>query len=90
MSQVPIYTNFFFQLADLGCALQHAQLRDGARHLLQLIPPDVTTVQSLQWLFSRYKEDESSQNAVGDQNISVESLFFLASPSQVLYNLEVT
>ncbi|XP_012278998.1 probable ubiquitin carboxyl-terminal hydrolase FAF-X [Orussus abietinus] len=90
MSQRPQYATFFFQLADLGCNLQHPQLRDGARNLLQLVPPDTLTVTRLQWLFGHYRDDEPSQNPhCNEQNTNVDTLFFSASPSQVLYNLEV-
>ncbi|XP_046818690.1 probable ubiquitin carboxyl-terminal hydrolase FAF-X isoform X1 [Vespa crabro] len=90
MSQRPQCVNFFFQLADLGCTLQHAQLRDGARNLLQLVPPDNLTVSRLQWLFGHYEDDETSQNPhCNEHNTTVDSLFFTASPSEVLYNLEV-
>ena len=90
MSQRSQHANFFFQLADLGCTLQHAQLRDGARNLLQLIPPDTLTVTRLQWLFNHYQNDEPLQNPhSNEQTTSVDTLFFTASPSQVLYNLEV-
>ncbi|XP_001604458.2 probable ubiquitin carboxyl-terminal hydrolase FAF-X isoform X1 [Nasonia vitripennis] len=90
LSQRSQYANFFFQLADLGCTLEHAHLRDGARHLLQLVPPDTLTVSRLQWFFGRFKEDEAPQNSsIDESTTSVGSLFFTASPSQVLYNLEV-
>lgn len=87
MSQRPQYVQFFFQLADLGCTIGYPQLRDGARHLLQLVPPDSLTVSRLQWFFGRFKENEPTLN--DESNVSVGSLFFTASPSQVLYNLEV-
>ncbi|XP_043475108.1 probable ubiquitin carboxyl-terminal hydrolase FAF-X isoform X1 [Leptopilina heterotoma] len=90
MSQRSQYATFFFQLADLGCDLQLAQLRDGARNLLQLVPPDTLTVTRLQWFFSHYLDNEPSQNShCNEQATSVDTLFFTASPSQVLYNLEV-
>ncbi|KAJ8679779.1 hypothetical protein QAD02_015566 [Eretmocerus hayati] len=90
LSQKSQYISFLFQLADLGCTLDYPQLRDGARHLLQLIPPDTLTVSRLQWFFGRYKEEEPSPNpSIDESNTNVDSLFFTASPSQVLYNLEV-
>ncbi|KZC06489.1 putative ubiquitin carboxyl-terminal hydrolase FAF-X [Dufourea novaeangliae] len=90
ISQRSQYATFFFQLADLGCTLQHAQLRDGARNLLQLVPPDTLTVSRLQWLFGDCKKDDNVDTALcNEQNTTVDSLFFTASPSQVLYNLEV-
>ena len=74
----------------MGCTLEHAGLRDGARNLLQLVPPDTLTVQRLQWFFGRFKEDEAPVNSsIDESTTSVDSLFFRASPSQVLYNLEV-
>ncbi|XP_014217217.1 probable ubiquitin carboxyl-terminal hydrolase FAF-X isoform X3 [Copidosoma floridanum] len=90
LSQRHKFVTFFFQLADLGCMLEQAQLRDGARYLLQLIPADICTVQKLQRFFGRYKDHEAVQNSSADEsNVNVGSLFFSASPSQVLYNLEV-
>ncbi|XP_063973678.1 probable ubiquitin carboxyl-terminal hydrolase FAF-X isoform X2 [Diachasmimorpha longicaudata] len=90
MSQRVQHATFFFQLSDLGCSLKHSNLRDGARNLLQLVPPDALTVLRLQWLFGHYKNDEMSLNPhCNEQNTSVDTLFFAASPSQVLYNLEV-
>lgn len=87
ISQRSQHATFFFQLADLGCTLQHSQLRDGARNLLQLVPPDTLTVSRLQWLFGHCKDDDNIDN---EQNTTVDSLFFTPSPSQVLYNLEVS
>lgn len=90
MSQRAQYAQFFFQLADLGCTLRLEQLRDGARNLLQLVPPDVLTVMRLEWLFGVHKGEETTPNPpCNEYNTTVESLFFAASPSQVLYNLEV-
>lgn len=85
------YATFFFQLADLGCSLQHSQLRDAARNLLQLVPPDTLTVTRLQWLFGHYKDEDTTvvNPHCNEQNTSVDTLFFAASPSEVLYNLEV-
>ncbi|XP_023706840.1 probable ubiquitin carboxyl-terminal hydrolase FAF-X isoform X1 [Cryptotermes secundus] len=98
MSQRPHCAQFFFQLADLGCKLQYPPLRDGARMLLKLIPPDIYTVECLQSLFQNHARASTNGAAVieqGSQNMSpvsstsVESLFFGTSPSQVLYHLEV-
>ncbi|XP_076659536.1 ubiquitin carboxyl-terminal hydrolase-like faf [Halictus rubicundus] len=89
ISQRSQHATFFFQLADLGCTLQHSQLRDGARNLLQLVPPDTLTVSRLQWLFGHCKDDDIDNALCNEQNTTVDSLFFTPSPSQVLYNLEV-
>lgn len=86
MSQQPQHVQFFFQLADLGSSLEHDQLRDGAHSLLQLIPPDLMTVNKLQWLFNHSKDSELFEETLP----SIESCFFTASPTQVLYNLEVS
>ncbi|XP_066599991.1 ubiquitin carboxyl-terminal hydrolase 9X [Prorops nasuta] len=89
MSQKSQNAIFFFKLADLGCSLQHAQLRDGARNILQLIPPDTVTVTRLQYLFG-HKENDSKKNIYCNTvYTNVDTLFFEAGPSQVLYNLEV-
>jgi ubiquitin carboxyl-terminal hydrolase 9/24 len=98
MSQRPDCAQFFFQLADLGCKLQYPPLRDGARMLLKLIPPDICTVDCLQSLFQNHARTSANGAALfeqGSQSLSaltftsVESLFFGTSPSQVLYHLEV-
>ncbi|XP_049853945.1 probable ubiquitin carboxyl-terminal hydrolase FAF-X isoform X1 [Schistocerca gregaria] len=84
MSQRPHCAQFFFQLADLGCRLQYPPLRDGARTLLKLIPPDVYTEECLQALFQSHAHGETSCPSA-----TVDNMFFASSPSQVLYNLEV-
>ena len=90
MSQRAQYAQFFFQLADLGCALRLEQLRDGARNLLQLVPPDVLTVMRLEWVFGVNASQDSIPPPCNLHTVStVDNLFFSASPSQVLYNLEV-
>ncbi|XP_014223439.1 probable ubiquitin carboxyl-terminal hydrolase FAF-X isoform X1 [Trichogramma pretiosum] len=90
LSQRPQYANFFFQLADLGCTLDIPQLRDGARNLLQLVPPDRLTVNKLQWFFGRFKNEEARNLALTDDlQGTPTNPFYSPSPSQVLYNLEV-
>lgn len=105
MSQQPNYVQFFFQVADLGCTLRNAPLREGARMLLSLVPPDTLTVQRLTMLFKTYAfngidEHVSIGSDVSSQITSsavlsmspptIENMFYQASPSQVLYNLEVS
>jgi len=99
MSQRPHCARFFFQLADLGCKLQYPPLRDGARMLLKLIPPDTYTVECLQNLFQSHARagtngavviEQASQSTPEFPPASVESLFFGTSSSQVLYHLEVS
>ncbi|XP_065212871.1 probable ubiquitin carboxyl-terminal hydrolase FAF-X [Planococcus citri] len=41
------YTQFFFQIADRGCELGDSDLRDAARNILRIIPPDQNTVENL-------------------------------------------
>ncbi len=41
------YTQFFFQIADRGCELGDSDLRDAARNILRIIPPDQTTMRNL-------------------------------------------
>ncbi|XP_075236606.1 ubiquitin carboxyl-terminal hydrolase-like faf isoform X2 [Lycorma delicatula] len=90
MSQRPHYVQFFFQVADRGCELKDAALRDSARSILKLIPPDIATIERLQMLFSSNPSDNSSTTmSTTMPSPTVENTFFNSSPSQVLYNLEV-
>lgn len=41
------YAQFFFNIADKGCELGDSDLRDSARSILRIIPPDQTTAQNL-------------------------------------------
>ena len=83
LSQQHSYCQFFLHLADLGCKLDNPQLRDGARALLKLMPPDLHSVRKMKTLCQDLAlKSESSQQAF-------DSLFFLPSPSETLYNLEV-
>lgn len=83
MSQRGDHALFFFQVADLGSELNDENLRDAARTILQLIPPDINTVQRLHVLFGDISVP------VEDPQPTVDNMFFCDSPSQVLYNLEV-
>jgi ubiquitin carboxyl-terminal hydrolase 9/24 len=47
MSLQPTYCQFLLQLADKGCSLGHAPLRDAARAMLKLMPADVETIKKL-------------------------------------------
>lgn len=82
MSQSTQYAQFFCQLSSLGSSLGHEPLRDGARALLQLMPPDRTTIERLSYLFKGTPVPTLPEN-------TLESMFFSASPAQVLYHLEV-
>lgn len=91
---------FLCQLADLGSRLQHAQLRDAARNLIRLLPADPQTSERI---FSACQMSSSSdpqqqqhqQHQQLANNITtkvspvLENLFFGASPSAILYYLEV-
>ncbi|KAH9509417.1 putative ubiquitin carboxyl-terminal hydrolase FAF-X [Bulinus truncatus] len=83
MSQKHNYCQFLFQLSDLGCQLQEPKLRDTARTVLKIMPPDVHTVK----LFSNI----CLEGANSDQPVSaaLESMFFTTSTTQALYNIEV-
>ncbi|XP_024141700.1 ubiquitin specific peptidase 9 isoform X2 [Oryzias melastigma] len=78
------YISFLWQIADLGCSLSMPQLRDGARVLMKLMPPDNTTVENLRAVcLDHAKLGENSLSP------SLDSCFFGPSPSQVLYLIEV-
>ncbi|XP_071463035.1 ubiquitin carboxyl-terminal hydrolase 9X-like isoform X2 [Marmota flaviventris] len=84
MSLHPRYISFLWQVADLGCSLNMPLLRDGARVLMKLMPPDSTTIEKLRAVCLNYAN-------LGESNIgpSLDSLFFGPSASQVLYLTEV-
>ncbi|XP_026874273.2 probable ubiquitin carboxyl-terminal hydrolase FAF-X isoform X1 [Electrophorus electricus] len=78
------YISFLWQVADLGCTLNMSPLRDGARVLMKLIPPDNATVENLRAIcLDHAKLGESSLSP------TLDSRFFGPSPSQVLYLTEV-
>ncbi|XP_053562456.1 probable ubiquitin carboxyl-terminal hydrolase FAF-X [Bombina bombina] len=78
------YISFLWQVADLGSSLNMPPLRDGARVLMKLMPPDNTIVEKLRAMcLDHAKLGESSLSA------SLDSLFFGPSASQVLYLTEV-
>ncbi|XP_030636958.1 probable ubiquitin carboxyl-terminal hydrolase FAF-X [Chanos chanos] len=78
------YISFLWQVADLGCTLNMPLLRDGARLLMKLMPPDNTTVESLRAICLDHAK-------LGETSLSptLDSRFFGPSPSQVLYLTEV-
>uniref|UniRef100_A0A8C9SFP8 ubiquitinyl hydrolase 1 n=1 Tax=Scleropages formosus TaxID=113540 RepID=A0A8C9SFP8_SCLFO len=78
------YISFLWQVADLGCNLNMPLLRDGARVLMKLMPPDNTTVENLRATCLDHAK-------LGENSLSptLDSRFFGPSPSQVLYLTEV-
>ncbi|XP_026889021.2 ubiquitin specific peptidase 9 isoform X7 [Electrophorus electricus] len=78
------YISFLWQVADLGCNLNMPLLRDGARVLMKLMPPDNTTVENLRAICLDHAK-------LGETSLSptLDSRFFGPSPSQVLYLIEV-
>ncbi|XP_066261614.1 ubiquitin carboxyl-terminal hydrolase 9X [Euwallacea similis] len=79
MSQNRVYAHFFCQLMALGSQLEFPGLRDSAHTLLQMLPCDSLTIEKLRILFA----------TPGEQNISMDVMFFRAIPAEVLYHLEV-
>ncbi|XP_074025512.1 ubiquitin carboxyl-terminal hydrolase 9X isoform X2 [Leptinotarsa decemlineata] len=79
MSSQSVYAQFFCQLMNVGSTLTFPLLRDMGHTLLQLMPCDLVTIDKLKVLFS----------TPGEDNITMDSMFFSASPAEVLYNLEV-
>lgn len=77
MSMQHTYAEFFCQLSALGSALEFPMLRDGGHLLLQLMPCDSVTVEKLRTLFMSSTE----------QNITMDSMFFNATPAEVLFLL---
>ncbi|XP_063559478.1 ubiquitin carboxyl-terminal hydrolase 9Y isoform X4 [Gorilla gorilla gorilla] len=84
MSVHPRYISFLWQVADLGSRLNMPPLRDGARVLMKLVPPDRTAVEKLRAVCLDHAK-------LGEGKLSppLDSLFFGPSASQVLYLTEV-
>lgn len=73
MSQNPIYAQFFCQIMTMGSQLEFAALRDSAHALLKMLPCDTRTIEKLRNLFA----------TPGEQNKSMDAVFFRAAPSEV-------
>ncbi|XP_073886567.1 ubiquitin carboxyl-terminal hydrolase 9Y isoform X15 [Macaca fascicularis] len=84
MSMHPRYISFLWQVADLGSNLNMPLLRDGARVLMKLMPPDRTAVEKLQAVCL-----DHAKVGEGKRSPPLDSLFFGPSASQVLYLTEV-
>ncbi|KAF5307812.1 hypothetical protein FQR65_LT06684 [Abscondita terminalis] len=78
MSLQPAYGHFFCQLYNMG-SQEFPPLRDSTNALLQLMPYDSATVERLLIVF----------NDSHAPDMNVDSLFFSATPAEVLYNLQV-
>ncbi|CAH0386901.1 unnamed protein product [Bemisia tabaci] len=94
MAQNHKNAEFFFHIADKGSELNDFHLRESARAVLKIIPPDTTTVERLQALFSSASNLADGQLPAVTTNNSlppptIENMFYCDSPSEVLYNLEV-
>ncbi|BFZ00611.1 hypothetical protein BsWGS_03650 [Bradybaena similaris] len=89
MSQKAKYSQFLFQLSDLGCQLQEPKLRDTARAILKIMPAvfffasDVHTVKKFTTICSEGANSEQSMS------LPLETMFFNSSTTQTLYNIEV-
>ncbi|XP_043240414.1 probable ubiquitin carboxyl-terminal hydrolase FAF-X isoform X2 [Amphibalanus amphitrite] len=84
LSQQEKYVEFLLRLADLGCRVGHAPLRDAARSVLQMAPAGRSTVDQLQTACQ-----EAGERRPDAPVCSLEGIFFSPSPAQVLYSLEV-
>ena len=84
---------FLCQLADLGSQLQHAQLRDAARNLLRLLPADPQATERILSACQIPNADPipsfSFASRATNSSLDLENIFVAASPSTVLYHLEV-
>uniref|UniRef100_A0A2K5QGA4 ubiquitinyl hydrolase 1 n=1 Tax=Cebus imitator TaxID=2715852 RepID=A0A2K5QGA4_CEBIM len=84
MSMHPRYISFLWQVADLGSNLNMPLLRDGARVVMHLMPPDRTAVEKLRAICL-----DHAKFGEGELSPPLDSLFFGPSASQVLYLTEV-
>lgn len=87
---------FLCQLADLGSQLQHAQLRDAARNLLRQLPADPQAIERLVSASQVPTAAPPSPLVMGGEkagpaqsSTELENIFSGASPSTILYHLEV-
>ena len=76
--------NFLIEIADLGCRFQMTALREAARDVLYVIPPDQFTISKLSSVCA-----EHSNSTDAHVLPPLEEIFFFSSPSTVLYNLQV-
>ncbi|KAK3589909.1 hypothetical protein CHS0354_034922 [Potamilus streckersoni] len=83
MANNPRYVQFLFQLSDLGCSLPVHWLRDAARQLLRLMTADSHILEKFQIICAEHVKSGSGVS------LALESMFFNASPTEVLYNIEV-
>ena len=85
MSRTRNYAEFLFQIADMGSQLEIPKLRECARQILKIMPPDQHTMETLRSICAEHSKK------IADSTISpqLEALFFGPSPAQVLYSLEV-
>lgn len=85
---------FLCQLAELGSQLQHAQLRDAARNLLRQLPADPQAIERIT-VASQIPIAATSSNTGSEKtgctqpSSELENIFMEASPSTILYHLEV-
>lgn len=87
---------FLCQLADLGSQLANAQLRDAARNLLRQLPADPQAIERLVVASQIPSTDPTSPSGMGSEKTAstkssseLENIFAAASPSTILYHLEV-
>ncbi|KAK3596917.1 hypothetical protein CHS0354_031696 [Potamilus streckersoni] len=78
------YAQFLFQLSDLGCSVLVPRLRDTARQLLKLMPADSHIVERFRNICVEHVKSGAGVSQV------LESMFFNSSPTEVVYNIEVS
>ncbi|ESN99989.1 hypothetical protein HELRODRAFT_176291 [Helobdella robusta] len=83
-----MYTNFLFNLADLGCQLDVPMLRDCAREILKFMPADSNAVERLIKICKEHVNRHPLEKPIIIAP-DLEALFFGPGPSQVLYYLDV-
>lgn len=89
------YLDFFLKVHQLGCDLQHSNLREYARSLLNLLPLDNATVLHIHQMCIKNLPINSSDSSnyiesqLSDLTPLPESMFLSSDAAHVLYNLEV-
>lgn len=85
MSKRHDFLQFLIQLADYGIEHKIYELRERVQQLLDLIPSDTHIVNQI-----KATCHEQQQNTSKDNKSGLEKIFLTKSPTQALYNLEVS
>ncbi|XP_054167467.1 probable ubiquitin carboxyl-terminal hydrolase FAF-X [Oppia nitens] len=84
MSRQSQYTQFLFQLADIGMSLNNPSLRESALSVLKIMSADIQTIEHIKQLCM-----SGSDVSYEEQSLKFDSEFFNTSPTRVIYNMGI-